>query len=765
MMAKRIRFWTTLTAACLLAAMFTGCSRGPDVRKQKYFESGQRYYEKGKYREAAIQFENALQVDSHFADAHYRLALTQIKLQQWPEAFQHLQRTVEIQPEQHAARLDIVNLLLATRPPQLKEAKEHLDILRDKQSNNADVHVAFANYYAAMNDVPAALTSMQTALHIDRNRSDLYLNQALLQVRAQQWDGAENSYRKAVDLDPKSSNALISLGNFYQLRGRFPEAEQLFRRAIEAAPSDPEPRGSMARLYMAENKPDQAETFLRQAKNDFPDNSLGYRMLGDFYFANNQIDKAAAEYTTLYHDHPKDITVKKNYVQLLILTNRIGEARTLNDQVLKATPDDVDALVYKGQIELRSGKPGDAINTLQAVLKNEPTQAVAHYQLGLAFEQAGNFSQAEAEWREALRQRPDLSEARRSLAHAAIRRGDANGLAQEADQIIALEPESSDGYLLRAIAEINRKQFVAAESYINRALAKSPNNSATLIQMGNLRSAQNRLADAQKAYQLALDHDPDSIEALGGVLNVYLAQRQPDKALAAANAQIAKSPKNAGFHVILGRLYFEDRKDAAAAEAEYRRALDIDKNNPDALLGLGVAQNSQGKADQALQTYLDAAKSNPGVVAFQLLAGGIYESKKDWAHAKQLYQAVIDIQPDNAIASNNLAYVMLQQGGNVDVALAMAQTARRQLPDNASSADTLGWAYYHKGVYDSAINLFREAVKKEPDNATYNFHLGLAYAKNGQAALARQQLDRVVRIKPGSQESEELKRALEQMKG
>jgi len=108
---------------------------------------------------------------------------------------------------------------------------------------------------------------------------------------------------------------------------------------------------------------------------------------------------------------------------------------------------------------------------------------------------------------------------------------------------------------------------------------------------------------------------------------------------------------------------------------------------------------------------------------------------------------------------------MLQQGGNVDVALAMAQTARRQLPDNASSADTLGWAYYHKGVYGSAINLFKEAVKGEPDNATFAYHLGLAYAKNGQASLARQQLDRIVKIKPDSSEADDLRRTLAQLKG
>ena len=119
-----------------------------------------------------------------------------------------------------------------------------------------------------------------------------------------------------------------------------------------------------------------------------------------------------------------------------------------------------------------------------------------------------------------------------------------------------------------------------------------------------------------------------------------------------------------------------------------------------------MVQNERGAPDQALQTYLDGAKVNPKEVAFYLLAGGIYQSRQDWDHAKQQYQKVLELQPENPLASNNLAYVMLQQGGNVDVAFSMAQTARRQLPDSPNAADTLGWAFYHKHVYTSAINLF-----------------------------------------------------------
>jgi Tfp pilus assembly protein PilF len=176
-------------------------------------------------------------------------------------------------------------------------------------------------------------------------------------------------------------------------------------------------------------------------------------------------------------------------------------------------------------------------------------------------------------------------------------------------------------------------------------------------------------------------------------------------------------------------------------------------------------RNERGATDQALQTYLDGSKINPKEITFYQLAGDIYMRKQDWDRAKQQYGKVLEIQPENPLASNNLAYVMLQQGGNVDIAFQMAQTARKKFPDNANIADTLGWAFYHKHVYTSAINLFKEAVKKEPDSALYNYHLGLAYAKTGQAGLAKQQLDRVVKIKPNFPEVDELRRALAEAKG
>jgi tetratricopeptide (TPR) repeat protein len=281
--------------------------------------------------------------------------------------------------------------------------------------------------------------------------------------------------------------------------------------------------------------------------------------------------------------------------------------------------------------------------------------------------------------------------------------------------------------------------------------------------MGSLRLLQKQYSQAEKYYQQALERDPASTDGLNGLMNVYLAQKQADRAIAAANAQLAKVPNSSAFHDLLGTTLFNDKKDMKGAEAEFKRAAELDKNNSDALLKLGQVQVAEGSADQAIATYQQSLKDNPREVRFYILIGELCESKRDWEKAKQMYQKALEIQPDNALASNNLAYVMLQQGGNVDVALAMAQTARRGMPDSANAADTLGWAYYQKGAYNTAIDLFKEALKKNPDDASFHYHLGLAYQKDNQPALAKQHLERVLKINPKYSNADDIRKALGQL--
>jgi len=60
--------------------------------------------------------------------------------------------------------------------------------------------------------------------------------------------------------------------------------------------------------------------------------------------------------------------------------------------------------------------------------------------------------------------------------------------------------------------------------------------------------------------------------------------------------------------------------------------------------------------------------------------------------------------------------------------------------------DTIGWIYYHKGLYDSAIAEFTDSLVKLADNATVNYHLGMAYYKKGDKAKAKAQLEKALSL-------------------
>jgi tetratricopeptide (TPR) repeat protein len=90
----RIRY---VVVAVLMLLGGWSCSRDPNVVKQKYLESGNRYHESGKYREAVIMYRNALRKDMKFGEAYYRLGLTQLRMgqQHWLNAIRALRRAVD----------------------------------------------------------------------------------------------------------------------------------------------------------------------------------------------------------------------------------------------------------------------------------------------------------------------------------------------------------------------------------------------------------------------------------------------------------------------------------------------------------------------------------------------------------------------------------------------------------------------------------------------------------------------------------------------
>lgn len=237
----------------LVAFFLVSCAwRDPNVRKQKYYNSGVSYFDKGKYREAAIQLENAIQIDPRYTDAHYQLALCYIKLGMWTGAYAELNRTVDEAPRNWKAQIDLGNLLFGAR--QFAKAKDRADLVLAAEPQNVDAHTLLAKAFAAMGDSQGSLDEMQKAIGLAPNRTISYIDLAMLQMNAKQTSAAEESYKKAISVDPKSPKPPLALGAFYAGQHRFPEAEEQFQHAIGLDPSNPAPRRDLARVYLEDGE-------------------------------------------------------------------------------------------------------------------------------------------------------------------------------------------------------------------------------------------------------------------------------------------------------------------------------------------------------------------------------------------------------------------------------------------------------------------------------------------------------------------------------
>src|SRR6266700_1696540 len=87
-----------LALALSATVLLVSCSRDPNYLKQKYLQSGNKYYDAGRYKEAFIMYRKAIEADRKFGPGYYHLALTSLKQGSIPGAVPALRRAVELLP-------------------------------------------------------------------------------------------------------------------------------------------------------------------------------------------------------------------------------------------------------------------------------------------------------------------------------------------------------------------------------------------------------------------------------------------------------------------------------------------------------------------------------------------------------------------------------------------------------------------------------------------------------------------------------------------
>ena len=95
------------------------------------------------------------------------------------------------------------------------------------------------------------------------------------------------------------------------------------------------------------------------------------------------------------------------------------------------------------------------------------------------------------------------------------------------------------------------------------------------------------------------------------------------------------------------------------------------------------------------------------------MVGLLLQAEGDLDGARGRFERVLEIDPEAAVAANNLAWIYAEHGGNLDVALHLAQVAQTRLPGVAEVTDTLGFIYYKRNLASLAVSTLKVSVEQD----------------------------------------------------
>jgi tetratricopeptide (TPR) repeat protein len=694
----------------LTALLLASCTRDPNKRKLEYLASGEKYFKSGKFQEAVVQFRNAIQIDPNYAESHYQLGRGYLAIRNPEAAFKEITQAVTLQPGHKEAQVQLAALLIARR--EFDKASAALQRVLEQDPNHVEAHAVLAQKYAATRDLPAAIGEMETAIRLAPARTEFYTALSIFHLSSGQAAKAEEVLKSAIAANPKSLDAVLSLAQFYyRTQRKLAEAEAQARAGIALDPKSVFPRVLLGEILTSANRLPEAEQILLELRKIAPDNPTAYNALALFYESTGQKEKAVAELQARAAEKPKDFALRNRLVVDLIETNRLTEALALNDKALKDSPKDPQVYYSSGRIFLLQGNAQAAVAAFQKAVSLQPNAPMTHYLLGNAQAALGMNKQARESFSKALELQPRFTDAAVALAGLAIAAGD---------------PESALKYSASAL-EIAPGSVPATVTQAQAFLAK-----------GDFKQAEASTLEALKA-------DPNSIPALALLLDLRARQGKAPEMVARLADLSSRQPANAGLHLLLA-VACQATRDLDRAETEARAALKLNPKIRQAHTLLAAIAFARNQSEPAKAELRLAIESDPRNLLNYLVLASQYEKESNWTESIKTIEKARLIDPESPLLANQLSYLYLEHGGDANVALNLAQMAKQKLPNSPNVADTLGWAYYKRGMYDQAITQFKQALQAAPQSPTYHYHLGLAYLGAKNPAAARQSLEASLKL-------------------
>ena len=145
-----------------------------------------------------------------------------------------------------------------------------------------------------------------------------------------------------------------------------------------------------------------------------------------------------------------------------------------------------------------------------------------------------------------------------------------------------------------------------------------------------------------------------------------------------------------------------------------------------------------GDFSAAATDLKDWLERSPGSSQARLAQAGLLQKSQQFKEAEAQYLKVLDVQPNNLIALNNLAWLLHEQGD--ERALGYAEQAYQLDSSRPALIDTLGWLLVQNKQSERGIELLQSAVRHDGNDAEFRYHLAAAYEQAGRLEEARREI-------------------------
>lgn len=323
-------------------------------------------------------------------------------------------------------------------------------------------------------------------------------------------------------------------------------------------------------------------------------------------------------------------------------------------------------------------------------------------------------------------------------------------------QALALQPANADAtraVLIAALSDEHRFHAAlpyARESYQGRE--KSPEAAAQLatleIEIGNYAAAARALAGVTNDREVgSFDAAQARMDELTGKLAA--ARQLIDRAMAYSDAVIDNSAESrAWYHFRAGELAFE-AGDAKAAEGDERDALARFPEYAKAYNMLARIYCATHRWQECLEAAHHGARlfPLPETLGYEADAQRALGDRGAANSTDALIGAVERIGNSRHISDRLLAVYYSEHDEKLPDALAIA---RRELAvrDDIYAEDTLAWAAYKNGRWQTARTAIAKALRFDTQDAKLQYHAGMIALHFGETAEAKRRLRRALALNP-----------------